>query len=111
MEFEILFQNKKFKIIEFLGNVYINIPKEGIPYVSFNNEEKFYPIRGFFSSNCIVNIIKEDNKINIFFDNEISLKEIADFINILGAKSTSIKAIYDYENDDCPVCLRVMINL
>ena len=111
MEFEILLQNEKFKIIEFLGNVYIDIPKEGVPYVAFNNEEKFYPIRGFFSSNCIVNIIKEDNRINIFFDNEISLKEIADFINILGAKSTSIKAIYDYENDDCPVCLRVMINL
>ena len=110
MNFEVIFQNEKFKIIEFLGNVYIDIPKEGIPYVSFS-DEKFYPIRGFFSSNCIVNIIKEDNRINIFFDNEISLKEITDFINILGAKSTSIKAIYDYENDDCPVSLRVMINL
>ena len=109
MEFEILFQNKKFKIIEFLGNVYIDIPKEGIPYVSFNNEEKFYPIMGYFSSKCSIKVIKDKNQISLFFDNEVSLTEIVDFTNIISAKSTTLRPTTDTEGYDSYI--RVLITL
>ena len=104
----ILFQNEKFKIIEFLGNVYIDIPKEGIPYVSFNNEEKFYPIRGFFSSECQVSVNPENNILVLFFEHEISLYEIVTFTNLISAKSNTLMPIRDDEDD---IYLRVLMNL
>lgn len=108
MNFEVLFQNEKFKIIEFLGNVYIDIPKEGIPYVSFG-DEKFYPIRGFFSSECSINVIKDKNQMSLFFDNEVSLTEIVDFTNIISAKSTTLRPTTDTEGYDSYI--RVLITL
>ena len=108
MEFEILFQNEKFKIIEFLGNVYIDIPKEGVPYVSFNNEEKFYPIRGFFSSECQVKVNPENNILVLFFEKEISLYEIVTFTNLISAKSSTLMSIRDDEDD---IYLRVLMKL
>ena len=109
MEYIVLFQNEKFKIIEFLSNVYIDIPKEGIPYVSFNNEEKFYPIIGYFSSKCSINVIKDKNQMSLFFDNEVSLTEIVDFTNIISAKSTTLRPTTDTEGYDSYI--RVLINL
>ena len=109
MEYIVLFQNEKFKIIEFLGNVYIDIPKEGIPYVAFNNEEKFYPIMGYFSSKCSINVIKDKNQISLFFDNEVSLTEIVDFTNIISAKSTTLRPTTDTEGYDSYI--RVLITL
>ena len=109
MEYIVLFQNEKFKIIEFLGNVYIDIPKEGIPYVSFNNEEKFYPIIGYFSSKCSINVIKDKNQMSLFFDNEVSLTEIVDFTNIISAKSTTLRPTTDTEGYDSYI--RVLMNL
>ena len=109
MEYIVLFQNEKFKIIEFLGNIYIDIPKEGIPYVSFNNEEKFYPIIGYFSSKCSINVIKDKNQMSLFFDNEVSLTEIVDFTNIISAKSTTLRPTTDTEGYDSYI--RVLINL
>lgn len=108
MNFEVLFQNEKFKIIEFLGNVYIDIPKEGIPYVAFG-DEKFYPIRGFFSSECSINVIKDKNQISLFFDNEVSLTEIVDFTNVISAKSTTLRPTTDTEGYDSYI--RVLITL
>ena len=108
MNFEVLFQNEKFKIIEFLGNVYIDIPKEGIPYVAFG-DEKFYPIRGFFSSECSINVIKDKNQMSLFFDNEVSLIEIVDFTNIISAKSTTLRPTTDTEGYDSYI--RVLITL
>lgn len=108
MNFEVLFQNEKFKIIEFLGNVYIDIPKEGIPYVAFG-DEKFYPIRGFFSSECSINVIKDKNQMSLFFDNEVSLTEIVDFTNIISAKSTTLRPTTDTEGYDSYI--RVLITL
>ena len=109
MEYIVLFQNEKFKIIEFLGNVYIDIPKEGIPYVSFNNDEQFYPIIGYFSSKCSINVIKDKNQISLFFDNEVSLTEIVDFTNIISAKSTTLRPTTDTEGYDSYI--RVLMNL
>lgn len=109
MEYIVLFQNEKFKIIEFLGNVYIDIPKEGIPYVSFNNEEKFYPIIGYFSSKCSINVIKDKNQMSLFFDNEVSLTEIVNFTNIISAKSTTLRPTTDTEGYDSYI--RVLMNL
>ena len=109
MEYIVLFHNEKFKIIEFLSNVYIDIPKEGIPYVSFNNEEKFYPIIGYFSSKCSINVIKDKNQMSLFFDNEVSLTEIVDFTNIISAKSTTLRPTTDTEGYDSYI--RVLINL
>ena len=109
MEYIVLFQNEKFKIIEFLGNVYIDIPKEGIPYVSFNNEEKFYPIIGYFSSKCSINVIKDKNQMSLFFDNEVSLTEIVDFTNIISAKSATLRPTTDTEGYDSYI--RVLMNL
>ena len=108
MNFEVLFQNEKFKIIEFLGNVYIDIPKEGIPYVAFD-DEKFYPIIGYFSSKCSINVIKDKNQMSLFFDNEVSLTEIVDFTNIISAKSTTLRPTTDTEGYDSYI--RVLITL
>ena len=108
MEYIVLFQNEKFKIIEFLGNVYIDIPKEGIPYVTFSNE-KFYPIVGYFSSKCSINVIKDKNQISLFFDNEVSLTEIVDFTNIISAKLTTLRPTTDTEGYDSYI--RVLMNL
>lgn len=108
MEYIVLFQNEKFKIIEFLSNVYIDIPKEGIPYVAFG-DEKFYPIRGFFSSECSINVIKDKNQMSLFFDNEVSLTEIVDFTNIISAKSTTLRSTTDTEGYDSYI--RVLITL
>lgn len=108
MNFEVLFQNEKFKIIEFLGNVYIDIPKEGIPYVAFGNE-KFYPIVGYFLSKCSINVIKDKNQISLFFDNEVPLTEIVDFTNIISAKSTTLRPTTDTEGYDSYI--RVLITL
>ena len=108
MNFEVLFQNEKFKIIEFLDNVYIDIPKEGIPYVTFSNE-KFYPIAGYFSSKCSINVIKDKNQMSLFFDNEVSLTEIVDFTNIISAKSTTLRPTTDTEGYDSYI--RVLMNL
>ena len=109
MEYIVLFQNEKFKIIEFLSNIYIDIPKEGVPYVTFNNEEKFYPIMGYFSSKCSINVIKDKNQISLFFDNEVSLTEIVDFTNIISAKSTTLRPTTDTEGYDSYI--RVLMNL
>ena len=109
MEYIVLFQNEKFKIIEFLGNVYIDIPKEGIPYVAFGDEEKFYPIMGYFSSKCSINVIKDKNQMSLFFDNEVSLTEIVDFTNIISAKSTTLRPTTDTEGYDSYI--RVLMNL
>ena len=109
MEYIVLFQNEKFKIIEFLSNIYIDIPKEGVPYVAFNNEEKFYPIMGYFSSKCSINVIKDKNQISLFFDNEVSLTEIVDFTNIISAKSTTLRPTTDTEGYDSYI--RVLMNL
>ena len=106
MEYIVLFQNEKFKIIEFLENVYIDIPKEGIPYVAFG-DEKFYPIIGFFSSKCGINVIKDKNQMSLFFDNEISLTEIVDFTNMINAKSTTLRPT----TDDYDSYIRVLITL
>ena len=107
MNFEVLFQNEKFKIIEFLGNVYIDIPKEGIPYVAFG-DEKFYPIRGFFSSECQVKVNSENNILVLFFEKEISLYEIVTFTNLISAKSSTLMSIRDDEDD---IYLRVLMKL
>ena len=107
MNFEVLFQNEKFKIIEFLGNVYIDIPKEGIPYVAFG-DEKFYPIRGFFSSECQVKVNPENNILVLFFEKEISLYEIVTFTNLISAKSSTLMSIRDDEDD---IYLRVLMKL
>ena len=109
MEYIVLFQNEKFKIIEFLSNIYIDIPKEGVPYVAFNNEEKFYPIMGYFSSKCSINVIKDKNQISLFFDNEVSLTEIVDFTNIISAKSTTLRPTTDTEGYDSYI--RVLMSL
>lgn len=108
MNFEVLFQNEKFKIIEFLGNVYIDIPKEGIPYVAFS-DEKFYPIVGYFSSKCSIKVIKDKNQISLFFDNEVLLTEIVDFTNIISAKSTTLRPTTDTDGYDSYI--RVLITL
>lgn len=108
MNFEVLFQNEKFKIIEFLGNVYIDIPKDGVPYVAFG-DEKFYPIIGYFSSKCSINVIKDKNQMSLFFDNEVSLTEIVDFTNIISAKSTTLRPTTDTEGYDSYI--RVLITL
>ena len=104
----ILFQNEKFKIIEFLDNMYIDIPKNGVPYISFDNKEKFYPIIGFFSSKCIVRVNTENNMLALFFEHEISLYEIVTFTNLINAKSNTIMPI---RNDDDDIYLRVLIKL
>ena len=108
MEYIVLFQNEKFKIIEFLENVYIDIPKSGVPYVAFG-DEKFYPVRGYFSSKCSINVIKDKNQISLFFDNEISLTEIVDFTNIISAKSTTLRPTTDTEGYDSYI--RILITL
>ena len=109
MEHKVLFQNEKFKIIEFLENVYIDIPKNGVPYITFDDEEKFYPIMGYFSSKCSINVIKAKNQIILFFDNEVSLTEIVDFTNIISAKSTTLRPTTDTDGYDSYI--RVLINL
>ena len=109
MEHKVLFQNEKFKIIEFLENVYIDIPKNGVPYITFDGEEKFYPIMGYFSSKCSINVIKAKNQIILFFDNEVSLTEIVDFTNIISAKSTTLRPATDTDGYDSYI--RVLINL
>ena len=108
MEYIVLFQNEKFKIIEFLGNVYIDIPKEGIPYVAFSNE-KFYHIRGFFSSDCQVSVNPDNDVLVLFFESEVSLYEIVDFTNIISAKSTTLRPTTDTEGYDSYI--RVLMNL
>lgn len=108
MNFEVLFQNEKFKIIEFLGNAYINIPKEGIPYVLFN-DEKFYPIRGFFSVVCDARVNNKDNTIVLFFNSDVSLTEIVDFTNMISAKSITLRPTTDIDGYDAYI--RVLINL
>ena len=108
MNFEVLFQNEKFKIIEFLGNVYIDIPKEGIPYVAFG-DEKFYPIKGFFSSMCDARVNNNDNTMVLFFDSEVSLTEIVDFTNMISAKSTTLRPTTDTDGYDSYI--RVLITL
>ena len=107
MNFEVLFQNEKFKIIEFLGNVYIDIPKEGIPYVAFG-DEKFYPIRGFFYSEPQVSVNPENNTLVLFFELEVSLYEIVTFTNLISAKSNTLMPIRDDEDD---IYLRVLMKL
>ena len=109
MEYIVLFQNEKFKIIEFLENVYIDIPKNGVPYITFDDEEKFYPIMGYFSSKCSINVIKDKNQISLFFGNEVSLTEIVDFTNIISAKSTTLRPTTDTEGYDSYI--RVLITL
>ena len=109
MEHKVLFQNEKFKIIEFLENVYIDIPKNGVPYITFDDEEKFYPIMGYFSSKCSINVIKAKNQIILFFDNEVSLTEIVDFTNIISAKSTTLRPTTDTDGYDSYI--RVLMNL
>ena len=109
MEYIVLFQNEKFKIIEFLENVYIDIPKNGVPSITFDDEEKFYPIVGYFSSKCSINVIKDKNQISLFFDNEVSLTEIVDFTNIISAKSTTLRPTTDTEGYDSYI--RVLITL
>lgn len=108
MNFEVLFQNEKFKIIEFLGNVYIDIPREGIPYIAFNNEEKFYPIRGFFSLDCQVSVNPENDVLVLFFEKEVSLYEICIFNTLINAKSNTLMPIRD---DDDDIYLRVLMHL
>ena len=107
MNFEVLFQNEKFKIIEFLSNVYIDIPKEGVPYVAFG-DEKFYPIRGFFSSDCQVSVNPDNDVLVLFFESEVSLYDIVTFTNIVSAKSNTLKSI---RNDDDDIYLRVLMHL
>ena len=107
MNFEVLFQNEKFKIIEFLGNVYIDIPKEGIPYVAFG-DEKFYPIRGFFSSECQVSVNPENDVLVLFFESEVSLYEIITFTKLVNAKSNFLRPI---RNDEDDIYLRILMNL
>lgn len=107
MNFEVLFQNEKFKIIEFLGNVYIDIPKEGIPYVAFG-DEKFYPIRGFFYSECQVSVNSENDILVLFFESEVSLYEIVTFTNLISAKSNTLMPI---RNDEDDIYLRVLMKL
>ena len=109
MEYIVLFQNEKFKIIEFLENVYIDIPKNGVPYITFDDEEKFYPIMGYFSSKCSINVIKDKNQMSLFFDNEVSLTEVVDFTNIISAKSTTLRPTTDTEGYDSYI--RVLMNL
>ena len=109
MEYIVLFQNEKFKIIEFLENVYIDIPKNGVPYITFDDEEKFYPIVGYFSSKCSINVIKDKNQMSLFFDNEVSLTEIVDFTNIISAKLTTLRPTTDTEGYDSYI--RVLMNL
>lgn len=108
MEYTVAFQNEKFQIIEFLGHLYINLPKEGLPYIAFN-EEKFYPIMGFFSSKCDIKIIiNDESRIVLFFDKELPLTEVVNFTNLVSAQSTTIMAI---TNDDYDTYLRVLINI
>ena len=107
MNFEVLFQNEKFKIIEFLSNVYIDIPKEGVPYAAFG-DEKFYPIRGFFSSDCQVSVNPDNDVLVLFFESEVSLYDIVTFTNIVSAKSNTLRSI---RNDDDDIYLRVLMHL
>ena len=108
MNFEVLFQNEKFKIIEFLGNVYIDIPKEGIPYVAFSNE-KFYPIKGFFSSMCDARVNNKDNTMVLFFDSEVSLTEIVDFTNMISAKSITLRPTTDTDGYDSYISVLITL--
>ena len=107
MGYTVVFQNEKFKIIEFLGNLYIDLPKEGLPYTVFN-EEKFYPIMAFFSSECSIKIINDKSRIVLFFDTKVPLTEIVNFTNLVSAQSTIIEPI---TFDDYGANIGVSINI
>ena len=92
--FKTVVSKEKHEIIKFLGNYYINIPLDGVPYVALE-DNKYWILNAYFSTLDSVRVVEGETPRLCLYFTHTNLSEIYNFSKLLDIKNVEMSASVD----------------